>query len=50
MVTMEDNAERLLALGRKAKADQDEQWQDTVALHMQQAPPAAYRRNESENT
>ncbi len=31
---------RLLALGRKAKAEQDEQWQETIALHTQQVPPA----------
>ena len=43
MVTMEDNAERLLALGRKAKAEQDEQWQETIARSTQQVPPAFQR-------
>ena len=34
---------RLLALGRKAKADQDEQWQETIARSTQQVPPAFQR-------
>ena len=44
-----EEADRLLALACKAKQDQDEQWQETIARSTQQVPPAFQRGANNEH-